>query len=321
MGTMPTPTSPEQAPKQQRSPAEALSALGSGTIADQDIAALSDLSVADARALATAWPLFPESVRVDAVRRAVGLTEEHVHYAFGRLFRCALADDSAVVRQLAIAGLWEDERSDLLPILNERLQADESPDVRAEAAQGLSRFADRAAAAELASEASERLYHALLGAARDEGEALIVRRRSLESVAAFGRRGDVAELIQSAYEDDDAALQASALYAMGRSLDRRWLRTVLDEFESPDAEFRYEAARASGQIGDAEAVTGLGSLAQDEDTEVRHAAIQALGSIGGPGATRTLRALQTSASPVDREVIEEALDEASIVTDPVRLRP
>ena len=64
--------------------------------------------------LAVAWESIPEDNRIDLVRRFDELSEERVELNFGRALRVALDDRSAVVRQLAIAGLWEDESSELL---------------------------------------------------------------------------------------------------------------------------------------------------------------------------------------------------------------
>src|ERR687894_3175509 len=72
-----------------------------------------------------------------------------VDLTFGRALRVALNDRSAVVRQLAVAGLWEDESSELLDRLRDMLLNDESPDVRAQAAAALERFASKAAVGSL----------------------------------------------------------------------------------------------------------------------------------------------------------------------------
>lgn len=316
---MPTPTSPEQ-PAKTIPPAEAIAALGRGKLSPNDRPALSDLSRADARLLRSVWPGVDAEVRLDLVRALAELAESDIQYTFGRVFRVALGDDWAVIRQLAIAGLWEDDGSDLIDEYLAMMESDDSPDVRAEAALALMKFADLGAAGDLDEASSERVRTALLDAAESFEQTMIVRRRALESVAVYGGER-IRGLIEEAYDSDDTAVRASAVYAMGRSLDRSWMGTILDEFESTDAELRYEAARASGELASVDALEGLTDLATDLDTEVRHAAIDALGKIGGPGSVRVLRAIAASCPPGDRDAVEDAIASALILSDAARARP
>jgi len=274
------------------------------------VARLSDLGREDARALARAWPALPEATRVAVVREMGELAEERVDLTFGRALRFALDDESPAVRQLAVAALWEDDREDLLDRFLRLIADDPSQDVQAEAAGALARYADQAAAGDLDDATGKALRDALTELARDEATPFGVRRRALESVGVFGREERVRRVIRDAYEGEEQSLRGSALYAMGRSLDPRWLATVLDELQSPEAELRYEAARAAGSLGDDRAVPELGQLALDPDVEVRHAAIAALGKIGGRGALRVLRALVEEPDEADAEVIDAAPEEA-----------
>jgi HEAT repeat protein len=301
---------PATPPNERATFADALEALRRAEAKPSDLVGLSDLSRQDARALAAAWPAIPLEARIGAVRDMAEMAEDLVEMNFGRAMRVALDDASPIVRQLALAALWEDEGSDLLDRFETMLQTDESQDVRAAAAEALAPFADRAASQELDAAQAEAL-RALLLAVASGTEPYIVRRRALESAAVFGARPDIVELIRAAYRADDAGLRAGALYAMGRSLDRRWLNVLVNELNSADAEMRFEAARACGEIGDASAVPGLAECATDQDAEVRRAAIRALGRIGGRGATSILQRLRETARPSDRDEIEEALAEAT----------
>lgn len=298
-------------------PAEALNAIGRGSRQRHDLLALSDLSRDDAREVARLWPTLPESDRIVAMRTLSETAEAHVTYLYERVFRIALRDSSAVVRQIAISSLWEDESDDLMEALIDLLQRDDSTDVRAESAAALARFADQAASDELDEDIASRLHRALLDAAEAVREEPFVRRRALESLAIFGGQR-VRELIADSYESDDSAIRASAVYAMGRSLDHSWLPTVLTELESDDAELRYEAARASGELGKTDALPALAELLQDADTEVRQAAISALGRIGGAGSLRILRGYQENVPDLDREIVEDALTEAELSSGHLR---
>jgi HEAT repeat protein len=321
MDQMPTPTSPETHPNQQPKVtlAEAIDAIGRGTFKERELAPLSDLSRQDAATLAASWPSFPEATRERLVRELDELAEAKVEYIFGRALRIALDDPSPVVRQLAIAALWEDEGSDLPDRFLRLTDTDPSDDVRAEAAQALGKFAELCAEGELDDELHDRLRSTLLNYAGDAREPFIVRRRCLESVAPLGNDPEVRQLIEDAYDEDDDGLRVAAIYAMGKSLDSRWLSSVMMELDNPDAEIRFEAARAAGLLGSDKAVEPLLELLTDTDTEVRHAAIGALGEIGSQGAINALRRLAKTAGEADSEAVANALETASIGVDALRL--
>jgi len=264
--------------------------------------------------LADVWSRADEAVRVAAVRTMADLADDRIELNFGRALRLALRDGSAVVRQLAVAALWEDERSDLLAELLRMVRSDPSDDVRAEAARGLGGFADRSVRDGSAADARA-VRDALVAIAADEGSAFLLRRRAIEAVGAFGQEPAVRAIVQAAYESDEQDFQAGALTAMGRSQDSRWLPIVAAELGSAEPELRFEAARACGAIGDDSVVPELAELTGDADAEVRYAAVAALGQIGGRAAVRVLRALAEGASPYDAELIEAALEEALVGSD------
>jgi len=239
------------------------------------------------------------------------LLEERFDLDFGRALRVALDDSSPVVRQLAVAALWDDDGADLPDRLLTMLRDDPSPDVRAAAAQQLGRHVERAATGDLDRPASDRLRLALHDVLADDEAPPVVRRRALEAVASFGSDPVVTALIDEAFDSDEPGLRASAVYAMGRTMDARWLNALADEFDSDDGELRFEAARACGAIGDDRIVPALAALTDDDDVEVRHAAIAALGQIGGRAASRVLENLANEAAEADAELIEAALNEAA----------
>lgn len=322
---MPTPMSPvpppdpdAEAPSPPVALAETLAPLAAGPIRATDVARLSDLSREAAVEFEAAWPGLPDEARVAVVRQMDDLAEERIELQFGRALRVALADVSPVVRQLAVAALWEDDGADLVDRLLDLEASDPSEDVRAAAADVLGRVAERAVAGGVDEQTGRRVRTALAELAGDETAAYGPRRRALESVGVFAD-DDVRGLIRAAYEAGDQGLQASALRAMGRSHDPRWRELVLDELRSPEAELRYEAARASGTLGDDRAVPELSELAQDEDAEVRFAAIAALGQIGGRAALRVLRALTEEADDAEAELIAEAIEEAAGELEPLRV--
>jgi HEAT repeat protein len=309
----------QEHPDQPRSMlAEAISAIRDGDLSQTQVARLSDLSRNNARVLAAAWESIPEENRIDLVRRFDELSEERVDLNFGRALRVALNDRSAVVRQLAVAGLWEDESSELLDRLRDILQNDESPDVRAQAAAALERFSSKAVVGSLDESVASDLRDSLRRSVIDAGAPYAVQRRALESLGPYAADPEISSLISEAFNSEDHGLQCSALYAMGRSQDARWLPTILVQLESEDPEIRFEAARAAGLLGSADALTVLLQAVRDEDAEVRHVAIGAISQIGGRGAVRALERLAEDAGEADLELIQSAIDDVNTLIEPLQ---
>lgn len=296
---------------------EAISAVRDGDLSQTQVARLSDLSRENGLSLARAWESIPEGNRINLVRRFDELSEERVELNFRRALLVALDDSSAVVRQLAVAGLWEDVSSELLDRLRQMLESDASPDVRAQAAAALERFSVRAADGSLDNRVAINLRDDLRRVASDPEAPYTVQRRALESLGPYAADPEIASLISEAYDAGDHGLQCSALYAMGRSLDSRWLPTILMDLESDEPEIRFEAARAAGLLGAADALPVLLEAARDDDAEVRHVAIGAIAQIGGRGAVRALERLAEDAGEADIELIESALEEANTLLEPI----
>jgi HEAT repeat protein len=301
--------------------AEAIAAIRNGDLSQTQVARLSDLSRVNARALAAAWDSIPEGNRIDLVRRFDELSEDRVELNFRRALRVALDDRSAVVRQLAVAGLWEDDSSELLDRLRDMLVNDESPDVRAQAAAALERYSSLAAAGSLDESVANDLRDVLRRLASDVEAPYAVQRRALESLGPYAADPQISSLVADAFDSDDHGLQCSAVYAMGRSQDPRWLPAILHQLGNEDAEIRFEAARAAGLLGSTDALPVLLEAARDEDAEVRHVAIGAIGQIGGRGAVRALERLAEDAGEADLELIQSAIDDVNTLLEPLQPSP
>jgi HEAT repeat protein len=284
-----------------------------------DVARLSDLPRATLPLLRELWPKLSLPHRRRIVHLMLELSETNIDLDFRRALLVALDDADAEVRRAAIEGLWEAEDTLVLHHLLARLERESEPAVRAALAQALGRFAELDVHGRVPERESQRLRRALTELL-DAHEPVEVRRRALESIAVYPDPS-VTAAIEEAYWSGDPQLRVSALYAMGRSLDRRWLPLLLDELASEDPEVRYEAATACGELGAEEAIDDLIRLTSDTDRDVQNAAIVALGRIGGTIATNVLRRLAQSPDPFVREAAEEALTEALFASDPLRPVP
>ena len=278
---------------------------------------LASLEREQAAALRGAWPQIEAERRRQVVHLLVELAEDNVDMDFDAVFFAALEDEDAAVRADAVRGLWEYEGRDLIAPLLRLLEKDEEPEVRAEAALALGRFVVLSELGSLREEHFQQVEAGLRRALEDELEVDEVRGRALEAIGASGRPW-VEQAIQAEYESE-ARLKVSALHAMGRSCDGRWLPVLIEELANDDPEIRYEAATALGALADRRAVSRLAPLLQDPDLEVREAVIGALGQIGGSEAKLLLRPLLRDGSPSVQEAAAAAVAEADFDLDPLSI--
>jgi HEAT repeat protein len=243
------------------------------------------------------------------------LAEEDVQLNFNTVFMHLLKDSDPQVRAKAIEGLWEETGFETLNRLLELLQNDPNETVREKAALGLSNFAYLAETGKLKERFVEKLRKGLLAQVKGEQLDPTVGRRALEALGYFGQDEAIIKLIQKAYDSDDELVKASALKAMGRSVNKRWLPEVGKELSSDLPSLRYEAATAAGEIVCEELLPSLFHLVNDRDREVRMAAVWALGQIGGPEPTRVLKDLANGDNEAMAEAAKEALAEIAFAAD------
>lgn len=262
------------------------------------------------------WPGIDVRRRRRVVQELIDLAEDDVELEFDVVFIRGLDDDDAEVRLESVRGLWEHESPGLIGSLVELLEADEEPAVRAEAALALGRFVLMYEIGRLREPHYQRAEAGLRHAIENPTEVEEVRARAIEAI---GPRDIpwVRQVVREAYESGTHRLKVSAVHAMGRSCENRWLPLITRELASDEAELRYEAATASGQIADESIMPQLLPLLTDEDTDVREAVTQALGEIGGAHAREALQAMLDSDSDAAREAAAAALAQIEFEEDPL----
>jgi HEAT repeat protein len=278
---------------------------------------LSDLGMEDRTTFRRLWPEVPVERRRRIVAMLATMAEENIELYFRPVFLVALEDSDPQVRLSSIEGLFEDESKVLLSRLIEVLRRDPDDDVREAAASALGRFTYLSQCDKLGADAPK-LRDALLQAANDLDEKMNVRRRAIEALGYLNGDTEVQELIADAYSRGGRQAE-SAVFAMGRNMDARWERTVLDELESDLAPMRYEAARAAGEMGLEDALPYLSRLIDDKDMEVKLASVWALGQIGGKPAAEALIRAMKSDEPAVREAAEEAMQEIAFSANPLNV--
>jgi HEAT repeat protein len=274
----------------------------------------------EASAFEEAWRGTDVHRRRQVMRQLIELTEDNVELNFDAVFRVGLSDSDAEVRRFGIRGLWEYEGRDLIPTLVALLLTDADQAVRVEAALGLGRYALKAEFDKIRASDASIVDDALRRAIADPEQTTEVKARAVEAVGARSQPW-VLQVIEDAYHSDQHRLQVSALHAMGRNCDARWLSTLVRELKSDDAEMRYEAATACGSLGDEAAVPHLLPLLKDEDAEVQEAVIQALGQIGGQEAKRALESCLASPEGRVRDAALAALAKVDFGEDPLAFKP
>ncbi len=270
---------------------------------------LSELTSTELEQFQQAWREFSPARRRTLIQALVSLAEEQTAFNYNAIFAWALDDADARVRVLAMEGLWEDQRTSLLPRFIHFLVYDEDVDVRAAAAIALGRYVYWAELEEIPRGYGERAVEALWETYHNPREHVHVRRRALEGLGASSHPG-VPRLLELAQYDENPFMRSSALYAMGRSADVRWIPHLLPHLESEFPELRMEAARALGELEAKAAVDPMIlMLDTEEDMEVRFAILEALGRIGGEKAKKALELAVDSENEAEAEVAEMALEE------------
>ena len=273
-----------------------------------DLADISDLSRAQVAEFHDAWRDLSPSRRLELITAMVEQAETNIHLIFHAALRACLTDGEAQVRRLAIEGLWEDERTSLVPPLTDLLAHDPSDDVRSTAATALGRFVLLGVLGDIAEGPAGQAEAGLRAAWERSGEPVSVRRRVLESLS-YTDTAELHALIGDAYYSDNELMRQSAIFAMGRSANPRWNKIVLSELNGREAAIRFEAAEAAGEMALRAAVQPLIQRLDDTDMDVREAAALALGKIGGPVARRALETLVAGDDERLAEAAAEGLEE------------
>ena len=265
------------------------------------------------------WPVISVGRKRQILSTLSELGEDNVELDFSAAFLASLQDADEQVRELSALGLWEcDDRTAIRPLISLLLD-DPSPRAKAAAGRSLGKFARMAQEGKLIPRDGDRLRDALLAVVDNREEDVEVRRRAVEAVATFDSP-EIDQIIQDAYGDDDPRLRQSALFAMGRSSNSKWIDTLFREVAHEDAAIRYEAANALGQLTEESAVPHLASLLDDHDPQVQLAAVRALGNIGGRLAKRALLQCIREGDEALEEAAQEALGSIEFDEDPLSFR-
>ncbi len=276
------------------------------------LAELSGLSAPEARSLAATVESWGPEMARDMLSRLAGLTEDEPGVEFEAVFKACIGSEDSEVRRISVIALAESSDRTLAASFASLVLNDPELSVRVATAVAMSDLCTAAAAGRLHPNDGRLLREALSRVVADVSGDIELRRRALESLSAF-RGEDIADLIGKAFGSGNSLLQQSALYAMGKSSEQRWLKSVTAELDAEDAAVRFEAVTALGEIGTEEHARTLKAALDDTDLEVQVAAVVALEKLGGEQARLLLFKASRSPEPRVAATARESL--ASIVAE------
>ena len=267
----------------------------------------SDLEAEEIRDLERIWPRIPVWRRKALMEDLEQLFGDDYLLSFESVCRLGLRDPQPEVRFLSVRSLFDYDVADLIPEFLRLMTEDEHADVRAAAASALGKYVYEGEIEELDPQLLRRIEDALLDVLQGS-DSMQVRRRALEALG-FSSRKEIPALIEEAFDTSHADWVVSALFAMGRSYDKRWREPVLEMLDHDSPDIRLEAARAAGEIELSEAREALIEMLEDDDINVRMAASWSLSQIGGSGVQQALtRQMEESDDPEEIDHLENAID-------------
>jgi HEAT repeat protein len=275
----------------------------------------SDMGALELKTLLDMWPQVKPGRKLTLLEELASLAEKDTLVSFDDFARALLTDPEPEVRRRAIRLLDEYEDPKVVPSYLDMLKNDQDVNVREDAANALRLFVDLGELEEIPASIYHQVEDALLASAASEDN-VRVRRVALESLG-YSSRLEVMTLIESAFQREDPAWQASALVAMGRSADDRWDDEVTRSLVHVDDRIRKAAVQAAGELSlqSARPIL-LKMLGEEEEPSILSAVIWSLSQIGGEDVRTYLENLLDQLED-DEQIafLEEALDNLAFTED------
>lgn len=269
----------------------------------------SDISDEDLNQLEQVWPNVRTERRRGLLEDMEEMAETDTLLFFDNVAIMCLKDEDPVARATAIRLLWQSQDEKLVPLLLDMLKEDPESIVRAAAATGLGLFVYLGELEEIKESTYRNLVDRLIEVHLSTDETL-VRRRALEALG-YASHPDIPGFIKRAYDTNHEEWLQSALFAMGRSCDSRWVGNVLTMMDHPDNLVRYEAIRAAGELEAKDARQPLFDILEEgtDDNDIYFAAIWSLTKIGGEDVRQLIEmSLEETDDPDEIVFLEEALE-------------
>ncbi len=263
---------------------------------DETLSELTGISNDDAAILSRRMLSWTNDEVLDLHTKLVELASIDTSLEFECIFKAGLAHSYNQVRATAALGLAETGDTAAVSRVLDLLTGDDDDEVRTAAATTIGSFAALASEGRLTERLRDRIFAALSEILDAPDASSELWRRSLEAVGAFGD-ARVNGYIERAQVSDASEFKRSALIAMARTSDPRWLDFITKELENGDSSVRFEAVNALGEIGEESDAFYLEEPLDDQDLLVQLAAVAAAEKIAGPAAKRLLQIAGESPEP------------------------
>lgn len=263
---------------------------------EKTLAELSTITNDEAATLARKWLGWTDDEVLDLHTKLADLTEEDSSMEFECIFKVGLSHSDGRVRAAAALALADSGDSSAVSKILELLAKDDELDVRTAAATAMGSFAILAAEGKFSERVRDRIFNALEAVLNDGDTPSELWRRSLEAAGGFGD-SRVNRYIDRAVNAKTLEFKTSALIAIARTSDPRWLNYVATELENIEPSVRFEAVNALGEVGDEPDAFYLEEALDDQDLMVQLAAVAAAEKIAGPTAKQLLNIAGESPEP------------------------
>ena len=278
---------------------------------------LSDINPDSLSQLAGIW----ENVNVERRRALIDdleqLTDTNNLLTFEPIFRIGLKDLDDQVRFFATRAIEIFDTDDLIPFFLSVLDEEDCVDVRAVTTAVLGKYIYRGELDKISAEIKTQIEEKLLQILESDQPSQ-VQRRALEAIS-YSSRPEVDKHILEAYDNVNEDWIASAIFAMGRSIDHQYSEMVFDHLQHTSPKVRLEAVRACGELLLEDAVPVILDLL-DDLPEIRGASIWALSKIGGEDAGPAIhQLLDGEVSEDEVELIQQALERLDFLEEGVNL--
>ena len=276
----------------------------------------SDLDPKSLRLFLDVWPSVKPARKLLLLNELAANLETDNIVSYEDIGRALLDDTDGEVRARALLLLAESNDPKLASKLTDILLNDSELAPRMEAANLIGEFILLGELEELSEDIQRKAEDALIKVIKSEDNPTL-RKNALEALG-YSSRIEIIMLIESAFERTDPTWVASALRAMGRSHDERWLEDVVGKLLDDDPRIKFAAVEAAGELNIQDAGPILLKMLEDEeeDDDVIAAAIWSLSQIGGDDArVYLLHLIEQTDDEALTEDLEEALENLDFIEE------
>lgn len=276
----------------------------------------SDLDPKSLRLFLDVWPSVKPARKLLLLNELAAHLETDNIVSYEDIGRALLDDADGEVRARALLLLAESNDPKLASKLTDILLSDSELAPRMEAVNLIGEFILLGELEELSEDIQRKAEDALIKVIKGEDNPTL-RKSALEALG-YSSRIEIIMLIESAFERTDPTWVASALRAMGRSHDERWLEDVIGKLLDDDPRIKFAAVEAAGELNIQDAGPILLKMLEDEeeDDDVIAAAIWSLSQIGGDDArVYLLHLIEQTDDEALTEYLEEALENLDFIEE------